>query len=159
MIVTINPEPAPEVDEATIRQQVNGSNRPHGGSSRNLRQKAPWDVRAFVFVWSLLRAPVWYAWHFDSLYTTARMTWLPKVWSFAMAHRKGWFIFRGEPARRAKACGTCAFRRDTPIGQYCVVHAQTCGCPKTKRYPFSKLPYLRRLRAWTCPIGAFEKRG
>lgn len=130
--------------------------RPHPAAV--VRKDArPWDVRAFVFVWSLLRAPVWYAWHFDSLYTTARMTWLPKVWSFAMAHRNGWFIFRGEPARRAKACGTCAFRRDTPIGQYCVVHAQTCGCPKTKRYPFSKLPYLRRLRAWTCPIGAFDK--
>lgn len=132
--------------------------RAGAGPNQTPNEAAPWDVRAAVVVWSLVRAPVWYLWHLDSLYARVRLNWLPKAWGFVMAHRGGWYLFGREPKRRAAICGPCAQRVQLTIGEYCNAQIMGCGCPVKKRWVFSKLPYLRRLRSWTCPIGAFDRK-
>lgn len=154
MRVTAQPEPHAPRNDVSAHTQHRSVARPVPKTSPVL----PWDVRSAVFAWSLLRAPVWYLWHLDSLYLSLRMRWLPMVWSFAKAHCRGFHIFGGEAKRRATICGGCALRVIVPAGEYCKAQIQGCGCPVSKRYPFSKLPYLRRLRAWTCPIGAYAKK-
>lgn len=94
--------------------------------------------------WSQVRRPILWK------YRAWLGKWPWRVRSFASAHLAG-FVRGAELRSRTKTCSSCEHRQADDTGERCKLFVKRGCCPTSKRWLFSKLTWLRRLRGFGCP--------
>ena len=137
-----------KLDEANVANRPRspiGFRRPSGVVASSL-----WAISIFPrYVIFFLVAP-----HLLLSYKLAQLRWIAKAArAFVAFHRSGRVAPEVE-SRRLKICLPCEFR--TNHGR-CAKQLSSCGCPKSRAWIFTRLSWLARFRAFSCPIDRFPE--